>query len=183
MDEFGRLPNDVLSVIHSMYLAKLATPDIDVIKEGESIFLVIIYPSHTIKLGMYNTIVSVNYYHLCNLFNIIYYKYGCWVWDSGSISIGDNIKIMKHGDIFTISLNSLDVFISVLIKYFKLISDCTIVCGIYDEDKRLYHIEHTKLIVDNEFNLIGHLNKITNNMEGINEEDTKIYNTLKQFRK
>lgn len=132
MDTFGRLPNDVLSQITSLYYM----PKIEFVFDGIHADLIVDSISINYKLSVVNPLYHYNgngvhceREPLINLKKLIDEKRGEYCYNDGynndsfTINIDDTIEIYTYYNInITIPIKYIDIFINAVQKYYDILN-------------------------------------------------------------
>lgn len=177
MDSFGRLPDDVINVIQTMYFM----PIIDIINKNGKNYIRLKYPHFTSKFELPVGKYTLNDKKVIDLLKMICYKRGNFLFYYTSIKIDKNIVLKNKESKITLSLNNLDTFITALTTYYKLITTNDGI-EIDSMNNNLYSITNTNIRV--QFNVDTTGNKIETPASGIilngdyTEDDIKLFQLL-----
>jgi hypothetical protein len=151
MDSFGRLPNDVINIIQTLY----HKPLINIITLDNKNYIQFTYPHFELKFEMFyqHKSLSINHERVVELVNLICNKSGEYNEKDTLFEITDNIVVTSGTSKLILTLDNLDRFIEVLIQYYKMITNNILDISIYNNGN--YKVHHLNIIIGGGMDVIG----------------------------
>lgn len=161
MDSFGRLPNDVIHMIQTMY----HKPLMEVIVIDNHIYLRFKYPHFELEFQMNCLLasLSMNDRFVINLVKMICNKSGNYSDLNTTITIDNDIIITSGVVKLVLSIDNLNTFIDMLIQYYKMIIiKNKLDVHYYDIKNKLFKVQGFNYIIDAGDSLINSTNVFGN---------------------